>query len=68
MRDRTCDFQTSGITKRHEHVGHLPGILAQEPAVADRGVAVHAEEPRNGPGPVAADQVPRPENGLPLKD
>src|SRR5689334_10075177 len=32
-------------------------MLAQEPAVADHRVAVHADQPRGGPDPVAVGQV-----------
>jgi hypothetical protein len=32
-------------------------MLAQEPAVADHGIAVHADQPRGGPDPGAVGEV-----------
>jgi hypothetical protein len=34
-----------------------PGVIAQEPAVADHRVAVHPGQPRGGPDPVAVGAV-----------
>src|SRR3954447_3563193 len=52
--------------KSHELVVELPGVLADDSAVADHRVAVHAEAPGRGPHPVAVGQVADQVDGLVL--
>jgi hypothetical protein len=59
-RDRAHDFQPSGITERHDQVVHMPGMLAQEPAIVDRGVGIHAKARRSSADPLSHSDRPGP--------